>query len=44
MSQLLDLQKGSSSTIEDEYKITSRQVSRFVFHWPGQRTEHFQRT
>lgn len=38
MSQILDLQKGFSSALEDEYKTTSRQISIFVVHWPGKRT------
>jgi len=26
----IDLQKGLSSTLKDEYKITNKQISRFV--------------
>lgn len=33
----IDLQKGLSSTLKDGYKITNKQISRFVIQWPAKK-------
>lgn len=33
----IDLEKALSSTLKDDYKITNKQITRFVMQWPAKR-------